>query len=154
MTHDVITHGPEATAAEPVFVDPTGRRRRLLRGLGLAAGGLCALFLAGVGLGAATGARVPMTPWTADGPSATVSPAHPRAKQEGTPRSRIVPAATPREVPGPAPASRTAVAARPEATPAPTARATAAPRPSSHAATPTPGHGRVTPPAKGRTKKP
>ncbi|WP_146059099.1 hypothetical protein [Actinomadura rubteroloni] len=154
MTHDVITHGPETEAPEPVFVDPTGRRRRLLRGLGLAAGGLCASFLAAVGLGAATGARVPMTPWTGDGPTATVSPAHPRPKQERTPRIRTVPAATPRAVPRPAPASRPAVAARPDAAPAPTARSTAAPLPSSHAATPTPGHGRVTPPAKGRTKKP
>ncbi|TDD93400.1 hypothetical protein [Actinomadura rubrisoli] len=50
-------------AAAPVFVDPSGRRRRFGRRLGLAAGASLVLFLGALGVGVATGADVPLTTW-------------------------------------------------------------------------------------------
>jgi hypothetical protein len=48
---------------DPVFVDPTGRRHRLLRPVGLAVGCLLGGYLVIVGFGLVTGTGVPLTPW-------------------------------------------------------------------------------------------
>ncbi|GAA4631492.1 hypothetical protein GCM10023196_061110 [Actinoallomurus vinaceus] len=48
---------------EPVFVDATGRRARIARRAGIALGCIVAAYLALVGIGLATGTRVPLTPW-------------------------------------------------------------------------------------------
>ncbi|MGK5556595.1 hypothetical protein ACSNOI_33790, partial [Actinomadura kijaniata] len=54
---------PDEDAA-PVFVDASGRRRRLARRAGAVCGGLLALFLVAMGVSVATGADVPFTPWS------------------------------------------------------------------------------------------
>lgn len=62
---------PDVSASQPVFVDASGRRRRLLRAVGAAGGGVLLLFLVLIGIGVATGSGVPLTPWSpphADGP--------------------------------------------------------------------------------------
>ncbi|MFC5186603.1 hypothetical protein [Actinomadura harenae] len=56
---------PEDVESAPVFVDLSGRRRRVGRRAGIACGGLLAAFLVAIGVGVATGASVPGTPWTA-----------------------------------------------------------------------------------------
>lgn len=55
---------------EPIFVDPSGRRRRIARNAGIVVGCLLAAYLAIVAFGVATGSRVPLTPWPASMPSA------------------------------------------------------------------------------------
>lgn len=50
---------------EPVFVDASGRRRRLIRRSGLAAGVALTVFMAMLVIGVATGSGVPLTPWSA-----------------------------------------------------------------------------------------
>jgi hypothetical protein len=65
-------NGPTATDVldpEPVFVDRTGRRRRLARNAGIAVGCLLAAYLAVVAFGLVSGADAPMTPWPAAKPS-------------------------------------------------------------------------------------
>jgi hypothetical protein len=53
----------EVLEPDPVFVDPTGRRHRLLRPVGLAVGCLLGGYLVIVGFGLVTGTGVPLTPW-------------------------------------------------------------------------------------------
>ncbi|WP_344590001.1 hypothetical protein [Actinomadura vinacea] len=77
-------HGPDApdsrTAvlpvadAAPVFVDASGRRARLVRRLGILAGGGLIAYLVMIGVNLATGADVPLTPWPAEA-GATRGPA-------------------------------------------------------------------------------
>lgn len=52
-----------------VFVDPTGRRRRIARGVGIAVGCLLTAYLAIVAFGLATGSGAPLTPWPDAKPS-------------------------------------------------------------------------------------
>lgn len=78
---------------EPVFVDRTGRRRRLARNAGIAVGCLLAAYLAVVAFGLVSGAGAPMTPWPAAKPSHPAAlPRHDRnpARQE-TPRPEAKP---------------------------------------------------------------
>lgn len=125
---------PAATAVlepEPVFVDRTGRRRRLARNAGIAVGCLLAAYLSVVAFGLVSGADAPMTPWPAPKPShRTVLPRPGRiAARQDTPRPESKP------------------------TPSTTARSQRVRSPgSAPAATPTahPGQGR----AYGRTKSP
>ena len=76
---------------EPVFVDRTGRRRRLARNAGIAVGCLLAAYLAVVAFGLVSGADAPMTPWPKPSHSAAL-PRHGRieARQE-TPRPEAKP---------------------------------------------------------------
>lgn len=53
----------DALDSEPVFVDPSGRRRRIARNVGIAAGCLLAAYLATVMFAVVTGSRAPLTPW-------------------------------------------------------------------------------------------
>ena len=53
----------DALQSEPVFVDPTGRRSAIVRGLGIVAGCLLGGYIAIVTFGLATGTDVPLTPW-------------------------------------------------------------------------------------------
>ncbi|GLY75197.1 hypothetical protein Airi01_034640 [Actinoallomurus iriomotensis] len=63
-------NAPAATQEpEPVFVDRTGRRRRLVRNAGIAVGCLLAAYLAVVAFGLVSGADAPMAPWPAPKPS-------------------------------------------------------------------------------------
>jgi hypothetical protein len=81
-------------APEPVFVDRTGRRRRLARAAGIVVGCLLAAYVAVVAFGLVSGAGVPMTPWPAATPSHRVVPplearvAAPRDGAKATPTPR------------------------------------------------------------------
>jgi hypothetical protein len=92
----MIQNQPAATEVlepEPVFVDRTGRRRRLARNAGIAVGCLLAAYLAVVAFGLVSGADAPMTPWPAPKPShRTVLPRHGRiAARQDTPRPEAKP---------------------------------------------------------------
>ncbi|WP_433181351.1 hypothetical protein [Actinoallomurus sp. CA-150999] len=58
-----MNQATEVLEPEPVFVDATGRRARIARGAGIALGCVVAAYLLLVGIGLATGTRVPLTPW-------------------------------------------------------------------------------------------
>ncbi|GAB3986166.1 hypothetical protein GCM10029978_100960 [Actinoallomurus acanthiterrae] len=58
-----MNQATEALEPNPVFVDATGRRARIARRVGIALGCVVAAYLVLVGIGLATGARVPLTPW-------------------------------------------------------------------------------------------
>ncbi|MEV5747541.1 hypothetical protein AB0L00_06950 [Actinoallomurus sp. NPDC052308] len=58
-----MNQATEVLEQDPVFVDPTGRRGRIMRRAGIALGCLVAGYLILVGVGLAIGARVPLTPW-------------------------------------------------------------------------------------------
>ncbi|MCO5972043.1 hypothetical protein [Actinoallomurus soli] len=58
-----MNQATEVLEPDPVFVDPTGRRARIMRRTGIALGCLIAGYLVLVAVGMATGARVPLTPW-------------------------------------------------------------------------------------------
>jgi hypothetical protein len=105
-----------------VFVDPTGKRRRLAGWAGITAGCLLVAYLAIVGFGLVTGSGAPLTPW----PEA--KPSHPDAAPRAIgpqlmPRSS--PSATKRRMVSAPPSGAAPVAAR--SVPAATHPATAAP---------------------------
>ncbi|WP_153537260.1 hypothetical protein [Actinomadura macrotermitis] len=154
----------------PVFVDSTGRRARLGRRVGLVLAGLLVSFLGSIGIIVATGASVPLTPWSGHGPRHTAKPEPPPSLKSihRGPDGRVIsgpgapvtpPAARRSGPPAPAPTDTE----RGRTTPAPVdASATPTPTPTPSATTPTavptptpsatrPGHGRATPP--GRAKK-
>ncbi|MDL4816807.1 hypothetical protein [Actinomadura opuntiae] len=139
----------------PVFVDATGRRRRLARRIGLAAGAVLVVFLGALGVGAATGAAVPMTPW--DGPSA-----HPRVGGHPSTAARAAKGGSAGGRQGAKPGQRPEAAPSGAGAPSATSRrgATTAPAPSAPSAKPTatasasrPGNSHASPPAWGRKKK-
>ncbi|HEX6472451.1 MAG TPA: hypothetical protein VF069_25385 [Streptosporangiaceae bacterium] len=128
-------------SAAPVFVDVTGRRRRLVRHLALIACVLVAAYVGVVGVGLLVGARAPLTPWPGQaehGPDA----GRPSRTAKAT---RVTPPARATAVPSPRPGT-----ARPAASGS--AAAGTAPQP-----TPTlshPGNSHATPRANGRTRAP
>jgi hypothetical protein len=63
-----------------VFVDPTGKRRRLVRWAGVTVGSLLAAYLAIVTFGLVTGGGAPLAPWPDAKPSH-----HDAAPREGAP---------------------------------------------------------------------
>ncbi|GAA4511743.1 hypothetical protein GCM10023191_076330 [Actinoallomurus oryzae] len=124
---------------EPVFVDRTGRRRRLARNVGIAVGCLLAAYLAVVAFGLVSGADAPMAPWPDPKSSHRAeAPRHGRiAARPDTPR--------PDDRPTPGATARSRGAHSPGSAPT-TARSTAPAAASS--AQPGQGH------AYGRTKSP
>ncbi|WP_026412495.1 hypothetical protein [Actinomadura oligospora] len=155
------TATPEDLESAPVFVDLSGRRRRIGRRAGIACGGLLAAFLLAMGIGVATGASVPGTPWNA----VTGTQHHKKSKPpvlqpKSIPHGQNRPAVTgPVTVPsgangrqtdgrGPAPSGSSAPSStpKPSSSAAPTTSATPLPTRSR------PGRGQVTPP--GQTKRP
>ncbi|MBO2464642.1 hypothetical protein [Actinomadura violacea] len=148
----------------PVFVDMTGRRHRLARRIGLAAGALLVVFLGALGVGAATGAAVPGTPWNAPSTHPRVGGHQPagaragKAGPEGERRSEA-PSRSPRTAPSgtspkvPSASSKPASTAAP-ATPAPSASTAPGAAPTTAATTSRPGNSHASPPAWGHTKKP
>lgn len=126
-----------AHRAESVFVDATGRRRRLTRRAGLAATVLLAGYLIVVGVGFFAGADVPLTPWPGNDGAGTGVGAE-LGRQRG---------ATPQPVTRPT-------------TNTPSASPPAGATPSRAATAPATGRAATTPPARpnatppGRTKSP
>lgn len=137
------------TEAASVFVDASGRRARLGRRLGLAAGALLVVFLGALGLSLTTGTDVPPTPWSEPSAQPRVEESSPRGAPSRTAEKTGSPAAG-----RPAPTGRAAVPAappRPSSAPVPQTAPTAA------ATTSRPGRAQVSapasPPAWGHRKK-
>jgi hypothetical protein len=65
-----VTDVTEVLEPDPVFVDHTGRRRRLIRGAGLAVGVVLVAYLGVLVVGLVSGSGAPLTPWPAAKPSA------------------------------------------------------------------------------------
>ncbi|MGW5717847.1 hypothetical protein ACWEVP_16900 [Amycolatopsis sp. NPDC003865] len=149
-----LDENDENAAMKPVFVDPTGRRRRIVRRIALAAFGGLLLYVA-VFVAALFGAPIPtaaLIPMPGLVPEQATSVAPPpatgdTARPTGEPRST---APSPTVAPASAPGSR---AATTEAT-APTTSAPATAVTSEHrntrAPTSPPGQTRTTPPGNGR----
>ncbi|MER6808467.1 hypothetical protein ABT299_04245 [Spirillospora sp. NPDC000708] len=153
--------GPGATAPDgaPVFVDATGRRHRLARRIGLLAGALLVVFLGALGIGAATGAAVPGTPWNAPSAHPGVGgqqPASARAGKQGVVAEPggASPSRRPRTVPSGASPKAPSATSKPVTTAAPSASSAPSAKPSATTSTSRPGNSHATPPAWGHTKKP
>jgi hypothetical protein len=155
---------------QPVFVDVSGRRRRLIRHGGIVLGLLLSAYLAMMGVGLLTGTHIPMTPWTGeargkDRTNVGADLGEPRLVPKG-----VIPVSS--RPSGSQPGGTTSVPAQPGATPgqtssptttapATTAPATTAPAtvPATTApvvsppVTPTPTGKSHTPPAWGKHKK-
>ncbi|MEU9017087.1 hypothetical protein [Actinomadura sp. NPDC048394] len=156
----VSPDGPRDTTPDgsPVFVDATGRRQRLARRIGLVAGAVLVVFLGALGIGAATGAAVPGTPWNApsthpDGghQSAGARAAKPTGGREGGTSSK-----RPRTVPSGGSAKAPSATSQPASTTAPAPSASTAPsaKPTASTTASRPGNSHASPPAWGHTKKP
>jgi len=139
-----------AVHSRPVFTDPSGRRRRAMRRIGLTSVAALAICLGAVVVAMAGGPAAPFTDWAA--PRAPAAAGHDggtiRAPARGT---TSLPPSSPR--PGlavsPSPSAGSAPPPSGSATPLPTASATAASGTSSPVPTNPAGH---TPP--GHTKSP
>jgi hypothetical protein len=138
LDNPLVTEVTEVLEPDPVFVDRTGRRRRLARNAGIAIGCVLTAYLAVVAFGLVSGADAPLTPWPALKPShGAALPGHggSTARRDASrPVIRPTPSAT-------APTRHTS---------APTPRTTATTAPPTTAPPAQPGQGR----AYGRTKSP
>ena len=133
--------------SDPVFVDTTGRRRRLARRTGFVAGLLIAGFLVIIGTGLFAGADMPLSPWPGDGGPGAANEAgsghertagtRPAPKPVGTASHVTPPSARPGQVTRTAPVTPTAAR---DTTPA--------------TALTHPGNSQATPRAVGRTRSP
>ncbi|WP_433144669.1 hypothetical protein ACQPZ8_00560 [Actinomadura nitritigenes] len=157
----VFPDGPGATAPDgaPVFVDATGRRHRLARRIGLLAGALLVVFLGALGIGAATGAAVPGTPWNAPSAHPGVGghqPASARAGKSGAVAEPggASPSRRPRTVPSGASPKAPSATSKPVTTATPSASSAPSAKPSATTSTSRPGNSHASPPAWGHTKKP
>jgi len=143
------------TDEQPVFVDGTGKRRKLFQVAGVISGVIIAGYAIALGVSLGTGASVPLTTWVV--PEKNTRMAEEKAKLR---RKSVVPTAvpqpsvpvyvpptvapsvtvTPTETPRGTPAETPKVTARPTVitkSPKPTKTATPSPTPSSPSATPT-----------------
>ncbi|MGI5324722.1 hypothetical protein [Actinomadura nitritigenes] len=153
--------GPRSTAPDgsPVFVDATGRRHRLARRIGLLTGALLVVFLGALGIGAATGAAVPGTPWNAPSAHPGVGGHQPGSARAGKPgatgeRGGESPSRRPGTAPSGASPKAPSATSKPVTTTAPSASSTPSAKPSATTSTSRPGNSHATPPAWGHTKKP
>ena len=99
--------------SRPVFVDPTGRRRRVLRRAGMGAVAVLVACLGAVVVALAGGPQAPLTHWAAPGPAAPGPPGHGRSgahHQSGgagpaqpDPQAGVLPSAAPSAWPSPSP---------------------------------------------------
>jgi hypothetical protein len=135
--------GRRGRASAPVFVDVTGRRRRIVRHLVIVAGLLMTAYFSVVSVGLLVGADAPLTPWpdkARHSPDVGVGMTGPTSGgARGTPPpssagASPAPGATHRATPG---AAATAVATSPPA-----------------ATVTRPGNSRATPRANGRSRPP
>jgi hypothetical protein len=99
--------------SRPVFVDPTGRRRRVLRRAGMGAVAVLVTCLGAVAVALAGGPQAPFTHWAAPQPAAPAPSDHARSgahHQSGgvgpaqpDPQAGVLPSAIPSARPGPSP---------------------------------------------------
>src|SRR5215472_1479983 len=99
--------------SRPVFVDPTGRRRQVLRRTGMGAVAVLVACLGAVVVALAGGPQAPFTHWAAPRPGAPALPGHARSgahhHSRGTgqpqpdPQAGALPSATPSARPRPSP---------------------------------------------------
>jgi hypothetical protein len=137
-----VDQATETLEADAVFVDPTGRRRLLVRTAGAVAGCVLAAYLGIVAVGLVIGTDAPLTPW----PDVKPSQREALPGNGGRPHKR---APSGRAVTGSAPA--TAPTVQPTGVPPRTVPGTAptvAPKPTPTATQPGNGH------AYGLTKSP
>jgi hypothetical protein len=116
----------EVLEPDPVFVDHTGRRRRLTRGAGLAVGVILVAYLGVLVVGLVSGSGAPLTPWPAARPSAPAGHGGSAARPDRSRPTVTEPAAI--VAPG-APAGRPASGTRRGATTAPATASPTATRP-------------------------
>jgi hypothetical protein len=128
-------------ASAPVFVDVTGRRRRIVRHIVVIAGLLVTAYLSVVGVGLLAGADAPLTPWPGRAPHSPDAGAGLTGPSSGATRDT--------SPPSPAASSPRAGATRPAAVSSGAATAAAQPTAVSH-----PGNSHATPHANGRTRTP
>lgn len=155
---------PRATGPDgsPVFVDATGRRHRMARRIGLLAGALLIVFLGALGIGAATGAAVPGTPWNAPSTHPVKGGHEPASARAGKPGERggASPSQRPRagtsgaSPQAPSTTSKPVSTAGPSTSSAPAASSAPTATPSATTSTSRPGNSHASPPARGHTKKP
>lgn len=119
-----MTEATKTLEPDPVFVDHTGRRRRLARNVGIAVGCALVAYLAVVAFGLVSGSGAPLTPWPDAGPSRVGAlPPQRGSAGHGTARPR-----TTQRTAVPTPSSRETSAPR-SRTSSRTAPGTAAPTP-------------------------
>ncbi|WP_157430334.1 hypothetical protein [Actinomadura macra] len=163
MIRDATARRPlldEPPAAPAVFADPSGRRRRLGRRLGSAAGALLVCYLGALGVSVATGADVPLTTWTGppdhrrvDGTERTGPGTTPESarRRDGTPGVRGPGGGAGTPMTGPSQAGTGGSGAAPSGSPG-TPRPPAA-TPTGDTSTYRPGNSHASPPQWGRKKK-
>lgn len=109
-----MTEATKTLEPDPVFVDHTGRRRRLARNVGIAVGCVLVAYLAVVAFGLVSGSGAPLTPWPDAGPSRggalppqRGSAGHGTARPRATQRTAVPTPSTPTGRETRAPRSRT-----------------------------------------------
>jgi hypothetical protein len=112
------------TDEQPVFVDGTGKRRKLFQVAGVIAGVIIAGYAIALGVSLGTGAEVPLTTWVV--PEKKTQTDGQKAKVR--PKTAVPPAVPQQSFPAYAPPSATpSVTVTPTGTPTPTKTATARP---------------------------
>lgn len=143
-----MSQATEALEQEPVFVDPSGRRRRFARATGIIAGCIIAAYAVVIVFGLITNTRIPLTPWPSAGaPHRADAPGQGLRLRVGRPvpspdHVGMVAPQQPRPTTRPVTRTPSHAGTKPTATPIPTTAPTTA---STH---PNNGH------AYGRTKSP
>jgi hypothetical protein len=135
--------------ASPVFADPSGRRRRLLRLLGAAAGLIIAISLALITVGLAGGPQAPFISWAH--PHRGAAPTASKHPGQSSPPAVVPVQPSPSADPQPSPSASPSPSSSPSASPSESPTATPAPTnpagntPPGRAKSPNPhksGHGR------------
>jgi hypothetical protein len=88
----------------PVFADASGRRRRVLRRLGLMLAGLMVLFLGAIVVAMAGGPQAPLVQWAAP-PHHAASAAGPSPASQRKPQPHVVAQGIPSPQPSPQPSA-------------------------------------------------
>jgi len=129
--------------ASPVFADPSGRRRRALRVLGVAAGLIITAALALITLGLAGGPQAPFISWAH--PHRPAAPGPGRHPGQTPPPAGVPVQPSPSADPQPSPAPSASPSPAPSESPTPAPTNPAGKTPPGRAKSPNPhksGHGR------------
>lgn len=109
-----MTEATKVFEPDPVFVDGTGRRRRLARNAGIAVACVLVAYLAIVAFGLVIGSGAPLTPWPVGKPSSRgalppkggAESGHGTARPSPTGRAAVTAPSTPAGLPTSAPRPR------------------------------------------------